>query len=91
MSRLLMVMSAAGAMLVGAQALADEPIHSKPFRQQIVGCMTKRMSANKSLSYIDAAKACKEQLKSQNDKLASGPLAAAPLASVAPLKPVSGP
>ena len=51
--------------------LASGPIHageesaSPPqySRRQLAGCMWKRMSANRTLSYYDASKACKDQLR----------------------------
>jgi hypothetical protein len=41
---------------------------------QIVGCMKKRMSANKNSSYNEAMKACKDQVKKEADNLPSGAL-----------------
>jgi hypothetical protein len=77
-----------GLIFVGMQALAvdstSQPAMSK--RQmiaQVVGCMRKRMSANKSSSYNDAMKACKDQIHKQSDNLASGAL----VASDTPPKP----
>jgi hypothetical protein len=77
-----------GVIFVGTQALAVDstspPTMSK--RQmiaQIVGCMRKRMAANKNSSYNDAMKACKDQINKQSDNLASGAL----VASDTPAKP----
>ena len=50
---------------------------------QMVGCMKKRMSADRSSSYNDARKACKDQINKQSDNLASGAL----VASDTPAKP----
>ncbi len=34
-----------------------------PNRRQLADCMTRRMYANRTLSYNDAAKACRDQLR----------------------------
>jgi hypothetical protein len=63
-------------LLIGAQALAvdstGQPTMSK--RQliaQMVGCMRKQMSANNTISYNEAMKACKDQISKQTDNSAS--------------------
>jgi hypothetical protein len=68
-------------LLIGAQALAvdstDQPTMSK--RQliaQMVGCMRKQMSANNTISYNEAMKACKDQISKQTDNSASRTLVA---------------
>jgi len=72
MKRVLTMITAAGVMLLGVQALAaDLPSHAKNSRRQMAGCVTKRMSASRTVSYNAAMKACKEQSKPQNDDLAS--------------------
>jgi hypothetical protein len=77
-----------GVIFVGTQARAvdstSQPTMSK--RQmivQMVGCMRKRMSANKSRSYNEAMKACKDQINKESDDLPSGAL----VASDTPAKP----
>lgn len=82
------LISLAGLIFIAAQARAvdstSQPTMSK--RQmivQMVGCMKKRMSANKSSSYNEAMKACKDQINKQSDNLPSGAL----VASDAPAKP----
>src|ERR1700693_2550756 len=50
---------------------------------QMVGCMRKRMSADRNRSYNDARKACQDQMNKQSDSLASGAL----VASDTPAKP----
>ncbi|MGC2031457.1 MAG: hypothetical protein WA642_15660 [Steroidobacteraceae bacterium] len=65
--------------LAGAQALAaDVSTQNAPVanKRQLVGCMTRRMSANRTVSYNDAKKACTAQLKPQADG-AAHPLTAA--------------
>jgi len=81
MKRVLTTITAAGVMLLGVQALAaDPPGHSKNTKRQMVGCVIKRMSASRTVSYNEATKACREQFKPQNDDLASN----------TPIKPVNG-
>ena len=87
MKRVVMVVALAG-VIFGAQALAvdstSQPTMSK--RQmiaQMVGCMRKRMSANKNTSYNAAMKACKDQINKQSDSFPSGAL----VASGTPAKP----
>lgn len=71
LNRVLGVFATIG-VLAGAQSSAvDFTSHSKMSRRQLVDCMMQRMSAKKTMSYIDAAKACKDQIKTANDKLAS--------------------
>lgn len=64
------VVVAAGMMLVGAQALAAPPKSQAALnRRQLVDCMNKRMAADKAISYNEAAKVCKVQLKAQNERV----------------------
>jgi hypothetical protein len=72
MMRVLTMITAAGVMLLGVQALAaDPPSHAKNSRHQLAGCVIKRMSASRTVSYNQATKACKEQFKPLDDDLAS--------------------
>ncbi len=41
-------------------------------KRQISECMSKQMSASRTLSYNEASKICKAQLKSQSPTLANG-------------------
>lgn len=54
-------------MLASAQLVAADPSNSTAShvsrRQQLADCMTKRMYSNRTLSYNDAAKACKDELQ----------------------------
>jgi hypothetical protein len=88
MNRAVTVIALTSAIVVGTPALAadstSQPTMSK--RQmivQIVGCIRKRMSANKSSSYNEAMKACKDQINKGSDNLPSAAL----VASDAPAKP----
>ena len=81
MNRLLTVMAATGAMFVGAQALAADSINPPTMSKrqmivQIVGCMKKRMAADRSSSYNAAMKACKGQMNKERGDLSSGALVA---------------
>jgi hypothetical protein len=72
MTRLITVMSFGGLMLIGAQSVAaPPPSPSTLVKRQMTECMTKRMSANKTLSYNDARKGCKERLQPGKDEVAS--------------------
>lgn len=65
--------------LAGAQALAADPSTQNASvvnKRQMAGCMTRRMSSSRTLSYNDAKKACTAQLKQQADG-APHPLTAA--------------
>jgi hypothetical protein len=58
---------------VSVQAVAVDPIgHAPSPKRLLIACMSKQMSASKTLSYNDATKLCKAQLKSQSATLASG-------------------
>jgi hypothetical protein len=72
MQRLMTVMGFGALMLIGAQALAAPP-PSQPtqIKRQMADCMTKKMSANRTLSYNDARKGCKERLQPGKDEVAS--------------------
>jgi hypothetical protein len=81
MRPVLRVMAVTGLIFVGAQALGADPAgHSRNSKRQIADCILKRMSASRTLSFNDATKACKEQMKPQEGDLASN----------APVKPVDG-
>lgn len=70
MYRVLTVIAMTGLMCVGTQAFAANSRNQVAMRRrQVVDCMSKRMSLNKSISYNEAAKACKDQMKRQNDHL----------------------
>ena len=43
-------------------------------RHQLSECMTKRMSADRSLSYNDAMRACKERLQPRKDLASNNPI-----------------
>jgi hypothetical protein len=78
LNRMMTVIAMAGLLLVAAQAVAADPgqpaLTRRQMVTQIIGCMKKRMSASRTISYNEAAKVCKDQLK-QSDS--SGPLVAA--------------
>ena len=67
-------------LLIGAQALADSTgqptISKRQLIAQLLGCMRKQMSANNTISYNEAMKACKDQISKQTDNSASRTLVA---------------
>jgi hypothetical protein len=89
MNRLLLtIVAATGVIFAGAQALAVDSVKQSTMSKrqmivQIVGCMKKRMAADKSSSYNQAMKACKVQMNKDSDNLPSGAL----VASDTPAKP----
>ena len=81
MNRVMPIIAITGVMFAGAQARAvDSPSQSTTSKRQmivqIVDCMKKRMSADKSRSYNEAMKACKDQINRESDDLSSGALVA---------------
>jgi hypothetical protein len=88
MNRVVTLIAFSSVILLGRQALAvDDAGQSKMSKRQmiaqVVSCMKKRMSADRSTSYNEAMKACKEQVNRENDTLAAGAL----VASDEPAKP----
>ncbi len=71
MTRWLRMLVASGAVLISAQAFSNSISHPLSPKHQLIACMTKRMSASKTISYNEATKVCKEQLKAQTPTLAS--------------------
>jgi hypothetical protein len=71
MNRLLRMLVASGAAFVSAQAIGNAMGHPLSPRHQLTACMTKQMSASKTISYNDASKLCKQQLQAQTPTLAS--------------------
>ena len=81
MNRLLTVIAGTGVIFVGTQALAVDPINQSTMSKrqmivQIVGCMKKRMAADRSSSYNAAMKACKGEMNKERGDLSSGALVA---------------
>jgi hypothetical protein len=80
MQRATTAIYASAVFLMSASVAAIEPAApSTPvLRQQINDCMTKRMAANKTLSYNEAMRACKALLQPAKDTLtANSPAPAA--------------
>lgn len=83
MQRATTAIYASAVFLMSASAAAVEPAApSTPvLRQQINDCMTKRMAANKTLSYNEAMRTCKALLQPSKDTLTANspaPVAAKP-------------
>jgi hypothetical protein len=63
---------AASILVLGAQNIGAQPESPAVIaKHQLSECMTKRMSADKGLSYNDAMRACKERMQPPKDTLAS--------------------
>lgn len=64
--------AASSLMLLGSAAATAQPQNAAVIaKRQLSECMTRRMSANKNLSYYDAMRVCKERLQPPKDTLAS--------------------
>jgi hypothetical protein len=57
--------TAMGLIVCSAPILAEESANPAPqfSKRQLADCMTRRMYADRTMSYNDAAKACKDQLR----------------------------
>jgi hypothetical protein len=64
--------------MVGTMAAVMQPCSAATpsvatlHKRQISDCMSKQMSASRTISYNEASKLCKQQIKTQNASLASG-------------------
>ncbi len=76
MNRLFSAIACAGVMYAGLPAFAVDVRQSTLDQRQIRGCMTKRMSADRTVSYNEAKRDCAVRLRAQN-QTPSAPLAAA--------------
>jgi hypothetical protein len=81
MNRVVTAIALSSVIFVGSRALAADSVNrptmgKRQMAAQIISCMKKRMSANKGSSYNEAMKACKDQIKRENDDLPSDPLVA---------------
>jgi hypothetical protein len=72
MSVIMVGLATVSVVLMSARAAADPASHPASARHQLMACMTKHMSASKTLSYNEATRVCKAQMKSQSATLASG-------------------
>jgi hypothetical protein len=70
MNRIFPLLAMTSALLIGIRTFAD-PTSAAMNRRQMVSCMTKQMSASKTISYNEATKLCRDQLKSQNGSVAT--------------------
>jgi len=72
MKRFMTLIGLCSVVLAGAHAVAAQPASvSANFKRQINDCMTRRMGANRSLSYNDAMRMCKERVQPAKEALAS--------------------
>jgi hypothetical protein len=83
MSRLLFIsIVVSGVLFPGAQAFAADSLNSQTRSKRqmsalIVGCMKKRMSADRFISYNEAAAQCKYRVNKEGDDTTPGTLVAA--------------
>jgi hypothetical protein len=74
MKRFLRVI-ACSVLILGAQTIAARPESAAVIaKHQLSECMTKRMSADRNLSYNEALRACKERLQPPKDLAAINPI-----------------
>jgi hypothetical protein len=73
MNRIIISMTAAGLLFYAAQAIAVESMTQPTMnkRHTIRDCMTKQMTANKTMSYNGATKVCTDRMKTQPENSAS--------------------
>jgi len=54
-------------LLAGTHAMAASPLSQASINRRLLSeCMSKQMTASKTISYNEASRVCKSQLKSQN-------------------------
>ncbi|HEV7612546.1 MAG TPA: hypothetical protein VGO37_11755 [Steroidobacteraceae bacterium] len=63
MNRLLTGIALAGVVFASPIFAVESANQSNPNKKQMAGCMTKRMLADRAISYNDAKKVCTDQLK----------------------------
>jgi hypothetical protein len=71
-NRLMVAVWLTSALLVGAHAVAAQPVSQAAlFKHQLSDCMSRRMGADRTLSYNDAMRTCKDRLQPTKEALAS--------------------
>jgi hypothetical protein len=73
MMRLLKAFACCGLILAPQIVSAEPQSPAVIAKQQLRECMSKRMSANRGLSYNDAMRACKERLQPPKDLASINP------------------
>jgi hypothetical protein len=72
MYRFTVVVGLSSALLVGAQVMATQPMSQAAlFKRQLSDCMSRRMGADRTLSYNDAMRTCRDRLQPTKEALAS--------------------
>ena len=72
MIRMLHAVSLATSLIISVPVQAQDEVTSPAINhRELANCMMRRMSANRLLSYNDAAKACKSLLKTRKDTAAN--------------------
>ncbi len=80
MNRVARMAAVCFAALAGVRALANPAVSPPSPRHQVLACMTKKMSASRSISYNEAAKTCTAEFKEAQT---------ASLAATGPPRPVA--
>ncbi len=84
MNRLLTGIALTGVLLASPIFAVELDNQSISTKKQMASCMTKRMLANRAVSYNDAKKACTDQLKGQSAGMALSRPAGALTAAASP-------
>jgi hypothetical protein len=72
MKRFMTAIGLSSVVLLGAHAVAAPPASQAALlRRQINDCMTRRMGADRFLSYKDAMRTCKDRIQPAKEALAS--------------------
>lgn len=72
MNRIMVAVGLSSTLLVGAQAVAAQPMSQAALlKRQLSGCMSRRMGADRTLSYKDAMRTCKDRMQPAKEALAS--------------------
>jgi hypothetical protein len=72
MNRFMVAVGLSTALLVGAHALAVQPMSQAAlFKRQLSDCMSRRMGADRTLSYKEAMRTCRDRLQPSKEALAA--------------------
>ena len=72
MNRFMVAVGLSSVLLVGSHAMAAQPMSQAAlFKRQLSDCMSRRMGADRTLSYKDAMRTCKDRLQPAKEALAA--------------------
>jgi hypothetical protein len=74
MKRFMAAIGLSSAILLAAPAVAQPESPAVLAKRQLNECMSKRMAADKALSYNDARRTCKERLQPPKELAANNPV-----------------